>query len=66
MVKLLSLLELLTQTRKILSYTSTYSPKPGWYYKFDSISVLTHLSVIKRKLVYFFGHPLNKIIFHHN
>ena len=36
---------------------------PGWYCKFDSTSVLYHLRVIKRKLVYLFGHLLNQITF---
>ena len=48
-----TLFELLTRTWKILNYTSSWNPIPGWYCKFNSTSVLYFLRVIKMKLVYF-------------
>ena len=53
--------ELLARTWKILNCTSSYWPNAGWYWKFFFLYPLT---VTKRKLVYFFGQPLNQTLNH--
>ena len=54
--------------KNIKLYFELYEPKPGWYWKFNYTSVLYHLRLIKTKVVYVSGHPLNEIMFtmYHN